>query len=215
MRKLIFLLIITFSSIACADDMVYQLEQRVNELTDRVEKLNHENDLLQQKIDSLVEDVDFRIRELEKKSPATTKKTTTPTKTDKKADPKLAKAQFEKAYDLLKKQKYTEAETAFTKFISNYPKSDYTGNAYYWLGESLMLRKKYDKAAVNYLQSFNQFPKNSKADLSILKLSSALNALGKKKEACTMLAKLKAKNANLSPTMQKLLKKELTSNGCK
>lgn len=215
MRKLIFLLIITFSSIACADDMVYQLEERVNELTDRVERLSHENDLLQQKIDSLSEDIDFRIRGLENKSSTTSKKTTTPIKNTKKTDPKLIKAQFDKAYDLLKAQKYTEAETALSKFISSYPKSDYTGNAYYWLGESLMTRKKYDKAAVNYLQSFNQFPKNSKADLSILKLSSALNALGKKKEACTMLAKLKTKNASLSSTMQKLLKKELTSNGCK
>ncbi|MCT4634632.1 MAG: tol-pal system protein YbgF [Rickettsiales bacterium] len=215
MRNLFFLLIITFSSISYADDIVYQLEQRINELTDKVERLSHENDLLQQKIDSLSEDVDFRIREIEKKSSTSANKTTTSTKNTKKTDPKLIKAQFDKAYDLLKKQKYTEAETALSKFISNYPKSDYTGNAYYWLGESLMTRKKYDKAAVNYLQSFNQFPKNSKADLSILKLSSALNALGKKKEACTMLAKLKPKNSSLSSTMQKLLKKELASNGCK
>lgn len=214
MRKLIFLLIITFSALACADDMVYQLEQRINELTDKVEKLTHENDLLQQRIDSLSEDVDFRIKGLENKS-STTQKATPPTKANKKTDPKLAKAQFDKAYDLLKNQKYSEAETALSNFISNYPKSEYTGNAYYWLGESFMLRKKYDKAAVNYLQSFNQFPKNSKADLSILKLSSALNALGKKKEACTMLDKLKAKNASLSTTMQKLLKKELSNNGCK
>lgn len=215
MHKLILLLIISFSSIAYADDMVYQLEQRVNELTDRIERLSHENDLLQQKIEALSEDVDFRIRALENKSSTSKKATTSPKKTTKKADPKLAKAQFDKAYDLIKKQKYTEAETALSKFISSYPKSDYTGNAYYWLGESFMLRKKYDKAAVNYLQSFNQFPKNSKADLSILKLSSALNLLGKKKEACTMLAKLKAKNASLSTTMQKLLKKELTTNECK
>lgn len=214
MRKLILLLLITFSSIAYAnDEMVYQLEQRINELTDKVEQLSHQNNILQKKLDSLAEDVEFRMKGLESKPKAESSAKTAASA--KAADPKLSKVKFDEAYALLKEQKYGEAEVAFSDFLDAYPKSEYAGNAYYWLGESFMLRKRYDKAAVNYLQSFSKFPKNSKADLSILKLSSALHALGKKKESCAMLAKLKAKNASLTPTMQGLLKKELAKSGCK
>ncbi len=204
------------SNIAYAElneDSVAHLEQRLNGLTDQIEQINHKYDLLLKKFDALATDVEFRFKELETKNKAAPIKAAEVTK--KPTDSKLAKLEFEKAYTLLKEQRYEDAELALAEFIKIYPSSEYTGNAYYWLGESFMLRKRYDKAAVNYIQSFSKFPKNSKADLSILKLSSSLNALGKKKEACEMLAKLKAKNTSLSPSLQKLLQKELTQVGCK
>lgn len=214
MRKFIFSLLIILSGIAYAnDDLVYQLENRVNELTDKIEKLEHQNNVLQKKLDSLAEDVEFRMKGIENKSNKSSQEKET--KSVKSADPKSSKVKFDEAYALLTSQKYEEAENAFSSFVSNYPKSEYTGPAYYWLGESFMLRKRYDKAAVNYLQSFSKFPKNSKADLSTLKLASALHALGKKKDSCAMLAKLKAKNDSLSGAMQNLLKKETAKLGCK
>ena len=180
MRKIIILLLIAISDIAYAnDDAVYNLEQRVNELTDKIEQLTHQNSVLQKKLDALAEDVEFRMKGLESKPKASAEKSVAPAKA---VDPKLSKIKFDEAYNMLKEQKYAEAETAFTEFLENYPKSEYAGNAYYWLGESFMLRKRFDKAAVNYLQSLTKFPKNSKADISTLKLYNALNALGKKKE---------------------------------
>jgi len=104
---------------------------------------------------------------------------------------------------------------ALSNFVKAYPKNEYTGNAYYWLAESFMIRKQYNKAAINYITSFNKFPQNSKADLSMLKLSSALTQIGKKKEACSTLKKLTAKKANLSSAMQKMLQKEISKSGCK
>ena len=186
------------------------LETRVNELTDQIEQINHKNDILLKKLDALSADVEFRFKELESKNKAVKVEAA-----KKPADPKLARSEFEQAYALLKEQKYEEAEVALAEFIKNYPSSEYTGGAYYWLGESFMLRKRYDKAAVNYIQSFSKFPKNNKADMSMFKLATALNMLGKKKEACEMLAKLKAKNVSLTPAMQKLLQKELGQNKCK
>ena len=48
----------------------------------------------------------------------------------------------------------------------------------------------FNKAAVNYLQSYKQYPKGSKAPDSLLKLSYSLASLNKNKEACSMLTKL-------------------------
>jgi tol-pal system protein YbgF len=210
MAKILFIWLVLFAKLALAnDDMVYNLERRVNELTDKIEQLTHQNSQLQKKFDSLASDVEFRLKEAESK-PKTTKETVAKSK-----DPAQIKKQFDEAYALLQNQNYDQAEEAFSNFVAAYPKSEYTGNAYYWLGETFMLRKRYDKAAVNYIMSFDKFPKNSKADLSMLKLASALKALGKKKEACATLAKLKTKKDKLSASMQKLLTKELSNNGCK
>ena len=231
MNKLFLLLLLVIANIAYADpsdsdDYVANLEQRINELTDKMEQLIHQNNLLQKKFDSLSQDVDFRMRELESKKPSAAAqvvkenddkeaKAIPKEEPVKQGDPKLAKEQFEHAYNLLKEQKYQEAEVALNEFLKTYPKSEYSGNAYYWLGESFMLRKRYDKAAVNYLNSVSKFPKSNKADLSMLKLSIALNKLGKNKEACTILAKLKAKKDKLNPAATKLLEKELAKSSCK
>jgi tol-pal system protein YbgF len=215
MRNIVFFILLGLANFAFAldNDEQSQLEQRINELTDQIEQINHKNDVLAKKFENLSADMEFRFKELENKKAVATK---TPEAASKKpADPKLAKQEYENAYGLLKEQRYEEAENALSEFLKAYPNSEYTGGAYYWLGESFMLRKRYDKAAVHYIQSFSKFPKNKKADISMLKLSAALNMLKKKKEACEMLGKLKAKNSSLSPVMQKLLQKELVQVGCK
>lgn len=211
---IILFLMINLSFLAQAsDEMMENLQQRINDLTDQIEKINHKYDVLMKKFETLAADVEFRLKESEKNK-INAEKTAEPVK-KKSLDPKHAKLEFEKAYALIKDQQYNDAEQAFTEFVSSYPNSEYTGAAYYWLGESFMLRKRYDKAAINYIHSFSKFPKNAKADLSMLKLARALNMLGKKKEACSSLANLKAKNSSLSPAMQKLLARELAQLSCK
>ena len=214
MNRLVVLFWIAISSIAYAESEDYtNLEQRINELTDKLEQLTHKNDILQKKFDALAEDVEFRFKQASKTPPIETKQPVQEPVVKK--DPKNAKADYDQAHKLLKEQNYTEAEQALSSFVKSYPNSEYTGNAYYWLGESFLLRKKYEKAAINYIMSFNKYPKNSKADLSMIKLASSLNILGKKKEACTTISKIKAKKASLSPALQKMLDKEIKKADCK
>jgi tol-pal system protein YbgF len=210
-RKTIILLIILAAKISCAneDDAIMQLQQRINDLTNKIEQLEHKNDLLSKRIESLATDIDYRFRESGSKNQPAKTATVAP------GDPKKAKTQFETAINQLKAGKYAQAEQDLSIFVKAYPKSEYTGNAYYWLAESFMLRKKFDKAAINYITSFNKFSKNSKADLSMLKLGTALNGLGKTKEACATLKKLTTKKSSLSQTMQKMLQKEVIRIGCK
>lgn len=217
-NNLFFLLAIICSNLAYAEreidgDLAQNLEQRITDLTNQVEQINHKNNLLTKKLESLSTDVEYRFKELEKQATITAINKKEPVKTPSLS--KSAKTEFEQAYILIKEQKYSEAEQTFDNFIKSYPNSEYTGVAYYWLGESFLLRKRYDKAAVNYIQSFSKFPKNNKADLSMLKLASSLNQLKKKKEACEILDKLKAKNSKLSPSIKTLLQKEISKIGCK
>lgn len=104
--------------------------------------------------------------------------------------------QDKKIYNLalaaLKDSKFEAAEEKFNDFIKKYPKSSLQSNAYFWYGETFFRRKKFDKAAVNYLKGYKQFPKGAKAADSLLKLALSLGELKKKQEACNMIAKLEA-----------------------
>jgi tol-pal system protein YbgF len=222
MNKILLLIVILFVNVtvnAVDEEFVSQLEQRINDLTDELERMNHKYDLLNNRLESLSKDYEFRLKEIEKGNNAnikTAQAVSDEAKTSKTViNPKNAKNDFQQAFNLLKEKKYEQAEQALTEFVKNYPNSEYTGNAYYWLAESFMLRKNYNKAAINYIYSFNKFPKNSKADLSMLKLAVALNATGKTKESCALLVKLKAKRASLTPAMQKLLETESSKIKCK
>tara|TARA_B110000008_G_scaffold254178_1_gene269955 strand:- start:339 stop:1316 length:978 start_codon:yes stop_codon:yes gene_type:complete len=97
---------------------------------------------------------------------------------------------YQRAYNMLSKGNYEAAEVAFIKFIKDYSDHSLTSNAYYWLGESFYVRKKYIQAAQNFAAGYKRFPKGSKASAQLLKLGISLYALNKNKEACSTFAKL-------------------------
>jgi tol-pal system protein YbgF len=93
-------------------------------------------------------------------------------------------------YVELKDGKFEDAERQFADFIIKYPASGLQSNATFWYAETFYRREMFNKAALNYLQSYKKYPKGAKAQDSLLKLSYSLASLNKKKEACSMLTKL-------------------------
>ena len=75
-------------------------------------------------------------------------------------------------------------------FIKEHPSSSLQSNATFWYSETFYRRGIFDKAAINYLQSYKNYPKGSKAPDALLKLAYSLASLNKNKEACSMLEKL-------------------------
>ncbi len=100
------------------------------------------------------------------------------------------KSEYDLALASLKDGKFEDAEKQFSDFIAKYPSSSLQSNATFWYAETFYRREMFNKAAVNYLQSYKQYPKGSKAPDSLLKLSYSLASLNKNKEACSMLTKL-------------------------
>jgi tol-pal system protein YbgF len=100
------------------------------------------------------------------------------------------KADYDLALAALKEGDFTLAETKFSDFIKQHPSSGLQSNATFWYAETFYRRGVYDKAAINYLQSYKKYPKGSKASDALLKLSYSLASLNKNKEACSMLDKL-------------------------
>ena len=127
----------------------------------------------------------------------------------------LEKKSYDSALLALKDNKFEDAEAKFADFIAKYPKSTMLSNAYFWYGETFFRRNNFEKAAINYLKGYKQFPKAAKAADSLLKLSLSLDAMGKTKEACAMLGKLEAEFKDRPANSIKRAKDARNKYGCK
>ncbi|QIZ76352.1 tol-pal system protein YbgF [Ferrimonas lipolytica] len=68
-----------------------------------------------------------------------------------------------------KERRFDDAIPAFRDFIKQYPKSNYTPNAYYWLGQLLYNKGEMAEAAKMFASVANQFPNSGKRADSMLK----------------------------------------------
>ena len=93
-----------------------------------------------------------------------------------------------------------------------------TANAHYLMGEIYYKKPDYEKSAVHFLKSYQEFTIISKhhvqAANSLLKLAVALNLSGNSKAACNSLIKLNKEFTNLSSDIQELTKNELVKYNC-
>lgn len=134
-------------------------------------------------------------------------------------NPNVDESKEKKLYDAalaaLKDNRLEIAEEKFASFIKDYPKSSMQSNAYFWYGETFFKRNMFDKAAINYLKGYKQYPKGSKAADSLLKLALSLGELKKKTETCTMLTKLDAEFPSRPASSIKRAKDAKVKFGCK
>jgi tol-pal system protein YbgF len=77
---------------------------------------------------------------------------------------------YVKAFGLFSSNNYNGAIEAFETFIKKYPKSEYAGNARYWIGECYYTQHNYPRA----LDAFNKvlaiYPKGNKVPDAMLKI---------------------------------------------
>jgi tol-pal system protein YbgF len=85
-------------------------------------------------------------------------------------DPAREQAEYQNAFDLLKKGSYTESIGAFRSFLDNYPAGDYADNALYWLGEASYVKRDFTTALGDFNQLLQQYPASPKVPGALLKI---------------------------------------------
>ena len=85
------------------------------------------------------------------------------------ADPEAQQRSYDEAFAALKDGRYAESARRFQAFIDQYPDTDLTGNAYYWLGESYYVTQNYRVALDTFNTLLSRFPANQKAPDALLK----------------------------------------------
>jgi len=80
------------------------------------------------------------------------------------------KGDYDQAFNALKDGRYAESARRFQGFISQYPGSELTPNAYYWLGESYYVTQNYPISLSTFQKLLAQFPNSQKAPDALLKV---------------------------------------------
>ena len=86
------------------------------------------------------------------------------------ADPAAEGSTYNDAFAALKDGRYAESAKRFQTFIDQYPSSELTGNAYYWLGESYYVTQNYKVALDAFDTLLQRYPNSQKAPDALLKV---------------------------------------------
>jgi len=97
-----------------------------------------------------------------------------------KTDPKTA---YNACYKLFKDGQYAKAREEFQKFLKQHPKTTYSDNAQYWIGETWYVEEKYEKAIVEYEKVIKGFPTGDAVTYALLKQGMSFQKLGDKASA--------------------------------
>ena len=97
---------------------------------------------------------------------------------------------YVKAFGLYSANNYPGAVAAFEVFIKNYPKSEYAGNAQYWIGECYYSQQDYPRALDAFNKLLATYPKGNKVPDAMLKIGytyTNMNEPAKAKSALQLL----------------------------
>ena len=84
------------------------------------------------------------------------------------------------AYELFKEAKYEKSREVFENFLKQYPDTEFSDNAQFWVGECYYFEKKYEKAIVEYEKVTKNFPEGNKVPYALLKQGLSFLKLGDK-----------------------------------
>ncbi|HSD28364.1 MAG TPA: tol-pal system protein YbgF, partial [Vicinamibacteria bacterium] len=90
---------------------------------------------------------------------------------------------YSQAYADYARGNYDLAIQGFTEYIRNYPGTDFTDNAQYWIGECLYSKKMYEEAIESWNTLFKDHPSSDKLPDGRVKKGMALERLGRKSQA--------------------------------
>ena len=92
-------------------------------------------------------------------------------------------AAYNACYKTFKEGQYVKAREEFVKFLKQHPKTAYSDNAQFWIGETWYVEEKYERAIVEYEKVVKDYPSGDKVPYALLKQGMAFQKLGDKASA--------------------------------
>lgn len=96
-------------------------------------------------------------------------------------------SRYTAAYELFREAKYEKSREAFETFLKQYPDTEFSDNAQFWIGECYYFEKKYEKAIIEYEKVTKNFPDGNKVPYALLKQGLSFLKLGDKASAKLLL----------------------------
>ena len=69
---------------------------------------------------------------------------------------------YDSAYEAFKEEKYEKARERFQIFLKQYPNTEYSDSAQFWIGECYYFERKYEQAILEYEKVIKNHPQGNK-----------------------------------------------------
>lgn len=179
-----------------------RLQAEVQRLQGDTEVQSNDIERLKQRQRDLSQDIDRRLRQIEqaqaaaKAAPEPPMQTQTPPSTPPAAsaaaissatsgpiDVSREQVMYQRGLDGVKAGRYDQAITDFEAFLAGYPKSEFAGNAQYWIGEANYVSRRFDKAVTSFRKVMESYPASNKLPDAMVKLGFSYQELGDREQA--------------------------------
>jgi tol-pal system protein YbgF len=151
-------------------------DHEVNDLKEKLERTSFKINFVENFLGLSKKDGSSEISEKAVKSANGPKKETQEGNTGK-------EAAYAAALETFKEGKSEKARVEFQDFLKQYPKTEYSANAQFWIGECYYLDQKYEKAILEYEKVVKNYPDTNKVPYALLKQGLSFQKLGDKTSA--------------------------------
>jgi tol-pal system protein YbgF len=97
---------------------------------------------------------------------------------------------YKDAYETFQKGDLERARRKFEAFLKQYPNTDLSDNAQFWIGETYYLKKDFEKAILEYEKAITKYPEGDKIPAALFKQALAFSELGDKSNAKDLLKRV-------------------------
>jgi len=97
---------------------------------------------------------------------------------------------YKDAYDTFQKKDLEGARKKFEAFLKQYPNTELSGNAQFWMGEIYYQKKDFEKAILEYEKAITKYPEMDKVPAALYKQALAFLELGDKGNAKNLLKRV-------------------------
>jgi len=173
-----------------SEEKTRMLEERTRKLEDRDKEM--EARLLKtiddrvKPLDSKIDQVALRQSALEKSIREGEKETSS----EKKTSPTTAAILYKEAYEAYQKGDLEGSRRKFESFLGQYPNTELSDNAQFWVGEIYFQKKDYERSILEYEKVVTKYPEGDKVPAALLKQALAFSELGDKTNARNLLRRV-------------------------
>jgi tol-pal system protein YbgF len=97
---------------------------------------------------------------------------------------------YKDAYETFQKGDLEGARKKFEAFLKQYPNTELSDNAQFWIGEIYYLKKDFERAILEYEKAIAKYPEGDKIPAALFKQALAFLELGDKTNARNLLRRL-------------------------
>ncbi len=115
---------------------------------------------------------------------------------------------YKDAYETLQKGNIEGARGKFEAFLKQYPNTELSDNAQFWIGETYYLKKDFERAILEYEKAVVKYPEGDKIPAALFKQALAFLELGDKTNARNLLRRVIEKYSPFRPK-RKMAQKEI------